>query len=146
MKIDVYFNKISVDPAKEIIAQKLCMFVAEFVSLPNHIEVEFKPMDMSTYGETLVLPTINKRIRINGLLSIKEMFYPIVHELLHLHQTHTGMLTVRRDGIYIWNSRPYHIRDSLSHSEYTKLPWEVDVTKKEKKILEQVLDKFSGYN
>lgn len=139
MKIDIYFNGVSHDPRKEFLATKLCEKTARVISLPKHIEIEFKKMDHSVYGETFLFASINKRIKINGELTDSEMFYPIIHELIHLNQTHTGMLTVRRDGIYLWNNRPYEIKDNITYTEYQNLPWERDVTNRFQQVMSQVL-------
>jgi len=86
-----------------------------------------------------LIASINKRIKINGDLTESEMFYPMIHELIHLNQTHTGMLTVRRDGIYLWNNRPYEIKDNITYIEYQNLPWERDVTNRFQQVMTQVL-------
>jgi hypothetical protein len=100
------------------------------------------PMSLSIYGQTTLDPRFSNRVRLNSHLSPKEIIIPLVHELIHLHQTHTKQLSMLRDGTIVWLGRKYGMRSTqnLSYKDYCQLPWEMDVSTKERLLLEKVLD------
>ena len=120
------------------IYKKLC----NFIPLPENIEIEFHSMGPSSYGETLLDPRQSiKRITLNVDLDTKALFYPTIHELVHISQIHTGKLAMSRTGVYVWENKTYSVDPiKLPYKEYQKLPWELDAQAQQtilgKKLLE----------
>lgn len=113
---------------REKVVENLASCVALIVPLPEEIEIEFKKLDPSTYGDLVLDPRFPNRIRLAESLSTREVIRPLVHELLHLNQVFTGRLSSRRDGTYIWEGRPYSVKSVVTIQEWASLPWEQDVT------------------
>lgn len=120
------------------IYQKLC----NHISLPDQITVEFRCMGPSSYGETILNPRgAQKKIVLNVDLDLKALFYPTIHELIHVSQMHTGKLTISRTGVYVWDSKTYTVDPTkIPYKEYQQLPWELDAHEQQmilgKKLLE----------
>ena len=99
-------------------------------------------MGPSSYGETLLDPRRSiKRITLNVDLDTKALFYPTIHELVHISQIHTGKLAMSRTGVYVWENKTYSVDPiKLPYKEYQKLPWERDAHEQQiilgKKLLE----------
>lgn len=131
-------------PDQEKVAVNLCKCVAQVIDLPNEIEIEFAKLTPSVYGETLLVGRFRNRFRISDTLSPKEIVKPIVHELIHIHQVHTGKLKVMRDGTHIWMGRQYRNVDPnlLENRAYRNLPWELDVENNLETILNQAITKI----
>lgn len=129
------------DRRREMVVENVFRIVSDMLHLPEKIEVEFRTLSESVYGETLLDHRYKNRIRLHDILSPREVIVPFIHELLHLNQVYTGKLSGRRDGSFIWNGVVYHAPKVPSITEWSKLPWEVDVAEKEKDLLMEVLNK-----
>lgn len=128
------------DKEREAILVRSCQTISQHIELPKEIEIELCKMKLSVYGQTNLDSRFPKRIRLNSELSNTEILRPLVHELIHLHQRHKGRLSIRRDGAVIWEGKTYLVPhpEKMSIKEYIQLPWELDVTSKEKMLLEKV--------
>jgi hypothetical protein len=129
------------DLLREQVIKNVINIVSEKIELPDFIEIEFRSLPGSIYGETLLDNRFKNRIRLHDSLSAKESIIPVIHELLHLNQVYTGKLSGRRDGSFMWNKKVYHAPKTPSIVEWSKLPWEIDVAEKEKQMLNEVLSK-----
>lgn len=127
---------------KEQIVTSIYQQLYIYIPLPDKIEVEFKYMGPSSYGETILDPrSIKKRIILNVDLELKALFYPTIHELVHVSQMHTGRLAISRTGVFVWEKKTYPVDPlKMSYREYQKLPWEIDAHEQQmilgKKLLE----------
>ena len=116
--------------------------ISTLIPLPDYIVVEFKSMGLSSYGETTVdYQRARKKIVLNQDLTAKELFYPTIHELVHVSQIHTGRLAVSRTGVFVWENKTYQVDPTeMSYEDYQKLPWELDAHEQQwllgKKLLE----------
>jgi hypothetical protein len=116
--------------------------ISTLIPLPDHIVVEFKSMGLSSYGETTVdYQRARKKIVLNQDLTAKELFYPTIHELVHVSQIHTGKLSASRTGVFVWENKTYQVDPAkMSYQDYQKLPWELDAHEQQwllgKKLLE----------
>jgi hypothetical protein len=137
MNINILFPKnYQPDIAKAKVATRLCQAASLYIDLPNSIIIEFTELDNDVYGDSIL--SANK-IRINIKLSVKEIIYPIIHELLHVNQMHKGKLVVYKNKI-VWEGKTYSIDQSkLLYEEYRNLPWEQDVANREKILLGKIL-------
>jgi|688.fasta_scaffold203218_2 hypothetical protein len=129
------------DRPREVVAENIVRIMSELIQLPKGIEIEFRTLAESIYGETLLDSRFKKRIRLHDRLTAREIIVPLIHELLHLNQVHTGKLLGRRDGSFIWNGKVYHASKTITVKEWSQLPWEIDVAEKEKHYLTEVLNK-----
>lgn len=127
---------------KEQIVTTIYQKLYNLIPLPENIVIEFRCMGRSSYGETLLDPrkSIN-RIMLNVDLDVKSLFYPTIHELVHVSQMHTGKLAMSRTGVYVWENKTYPVDPvKMPYREYQKLPWEVDAHEQQmilgKKLLE----------
>lgn len=143
MKVKFIYRKGNYSSSREQVITRVCIYAALFIELPEEIEIELEPMGDSIYGETVLDPRFNKRIRINLNLSLKELVAPVIHELIHLHQIYKGRLAARRDGSYLWEGKVYNGTDisKMSYKDYKTLPWEEEAHKKQEELLEQILNK-----
>ena len=116
--------------------------VSKLIALPDNIEVYFKKMNPSSYGETVLdFRRTKNKIFINSELDIKSLFYLTIHELVHVSQIYTGKLAISRTGVFVWENKTYPVDPlKMSYREYQKLPWEVDAHEQQmilgKKLLE----------
>jgi len=129
------------DKNREMVVENIFKIICTIIDLPDNLEVEFRLLPETVYGETLIDKRYKNRIRLHESLSPKEVIVPLIHELLHLNQTHTGKLSGRRDGSFLWNRKVYYPPKSPTIQEWSKLPWEIDVAEREKQILAEVLNK-----
>ncbi len=141
MNIKVVFPKNSQpDIAKAKVAERLCQAASLCLNLPDYIEIHFANLGPGVYGEAVLKPGINRVITVNLDLTVKEIIYPITHELIHLSQMYEGKLAVSRTGLYVWEGKTYKVDPhKISYKEYMQLPWEYDVTTRQKKLIEQII-------
>ena len=141
MNIKVVFPKYyQPDIEKAKVATSLCQAAFLYINLPDNIIVEFVDLGPNMYGESTLTFNKDSKVRINLQLSCKELIYPLIHELLHLNQIHEGKLSVSRFGDCIWEGKTYKIdQDKMSYKEYMQLPWEYDVSIRQKKLIEQII-------
>lgn len=141
MMVKFIYRSDDYDPRKETLIKKVFAKAKKLIKLPDILEVEFKILSESTYAETIVDHRFKNRIILNSKIGYKDIIIPTVHELLHLHQIHTGKLSSARSGIIIWENKPYKINSlNLNYRDYKNLPWELDVAEKEKKLLQDILN------
>lgn len=130
------------DDFKLQLVSNICTLVSKHIQLPDHMEVEFRCMGPSSYGETILDPRrLHKRIILNVDLDVKALFYPTIHELVHVSQMHTGKLAISRTGVFVWEKKTYPVDPlKMSYKDYKQLPWEQDAHKQQqilgKKLLE----------
>jgi len=129
------------DRNRELVAENIVRIMSSMVELPEKIEIEFRKLSESIYGETLLDNRFKNRLRLHEGLSAREIILPLIHELLHLNQVHTGKLSGRRDGSFMWNGKVYTVSKTPTVNEWSRLPWEIDVAEKEKYYLSEVLNK-----
>lgn len=132
-------NKEIDNNTKNVIT-RIISIIAGQIDLPNDIQIEFKKLDNSSYGETSLNPRYKNRITLNSDLDTTEIIKPLIHELVHLHQLHTNTLSIRRDGVYIWNNKTYRVDKVITYENYLKLPWEADVIEKQKMLYKVILE------
>lgn len=127
---------------RENVISNICSLAREILSLPEYIEIEIQKLDQSVYAESITNTRFKNRIRLNDDLKLTELIKPIVHELIHLEQIHTGVLAADRQGNFVYNKKTYKniIPTKLTFEDYQNLPWEVDARNKENSVLQYVLN------
>ena len=137
MQVKIFYAKGLYDSNKESLACKIVEEARPHITLPDIVEIEFQRMGPSMYGQTDVS---RKRITINFDLDLNDIFIPLLHELIHLEQIHTGKLAKSREGKYVWEGAVYRVDPArMLYKDYNKLPWELDVAKKQQDLLEKLL-------
>lgn len=140
MEIKLYHAKNCYDYKKQQLAKSIINHASNFLSLPKIIELEFQSLGHSAYGETDI---DRKRITINFDLELNDIVIPLLHELTHLEQIHTGRLAKSRNGEYVWEGQVFNVNPlSMTYEEYKQLPWEAESDKKQKKLIESILGKI----
>jgi len=135
--IFIYKGNISPLIPIEKFVTKVITLVRQIYPLPNIVEIQFENMDENVYGMTMLDPRFPNRIRLNQDLTLEELILPLTHELLHLNQIFTNRLQSRSGGRILWEKQIYKVDSmKLSYEDYQNLPWEYDVTIKQKKLLE----------
>ena len=129
------------DTTQEQVIIRIVEEVSKHLTLPDEVEVEMRDLGFSSYGQTIIDPKFRKRIRVNATLNLREIIFPVVHELAHLHQIHEGKLMARRDGSIIWEGTLYKLKDpeNMSYKEDRNLPWEQEADHKQKHLLREIL-------
>jgi len=131
-KVRFIYQSDDYNEQREIIATKVCEYMATRLDLPEEIQVEFAVMHESQYGATLVNPRFKNRIQVNNVLTAQEIPQVLVHELIHLNQIKTGRLSNTSNGKPVWDGRTYQITEDTDPNQ---LPWEQDVANKQRLLL-----------
>ena len=128
--------------SNEQLVTKIYQQAKEHIPLPENLEVEFRCMGPSSYGETILDPRrLHKRIILNVDLDAKGIFYTAIHELIHVSQMHTGRLTASRTGVFVWDNKTYPVEPlKMSYNDYKKLPWEVDAYEQQQILANKLLE------
>mgnify|MGYP000019793808 FL=1 len=134
-----YYKNTGPDKDKEKVAQNVIDTIKKYIELPETIKVEFINMGASHYGETIVDINNPSLVRINLDLSTTDIVIPLVHELIHLEQMHTGRLSNSKFGYIIWEGKKYKVKPDIAYKDYMQLPWEQDVNSRLKPLLEVLL-------
>lgn len=143
MQLNFIFPKDCNDLNKSNVARAICDGVAQIISLPDTLTVEFSTMPANVYGDSTLDNKSNKHVRLNVELRVQDIMIPLVHELIHVNQMHEGKLMITDDGIFIWDTLPYEVNLSDIHwKEYQMLPWEADVRHRQSKILNELLKSY----
>lgn len=138
------------DTLPDINKEKLCTISIQKIKtkleLPYSLIIEFRKLHPSTYG----LATLNSKniIQLNESLGYKETIIVLVHELCHVEQIHKGILRFSRKNEIVYNNKVYGTESTikaLKYSEYQKLPWELDVVKKQQSLLDFLLGISAEY-
>jgi len=138
----VYGKGLLYDVNKQNLLTNVCKSVSTLLDLPNFLILEFNNLPENNYGETILDSRIKNRVRLNSNLNYKETIFVLSHELIHLSQIHTGLLSYNQKGEYVWEGKVYcnyvQLRQ-MPYNDYQNLPWELDVVKKQQKILDHLL-------
>jgi hypothetical protein len=127
---------------KEQLVTNIYLQIQNLILLPDQIEVEFRCMGPSSYGETILdSRRLYKRIILNVDLDVKALFYPTIHELVHVSQMHTGKLAISRTGVFVWENKTYPVDPlKMSYQAYQQLPWELDAHAQQKILGKKLLN------
>lgn len=139
LNITFLLSDKELDKQTKLVITRICELVYKEIDLPKEIQIEFKNLDESTYGETSLNPRYKNRLSLNKNLSLDELVKPLIHELIHIHQIHIGKLSKRRYNFYIWENKTYNLNNTLTYQDYCNLPWELDVKEKEDIIHKKIL-------
>ena len=139
MKVN-YFYQNNKSKVHEVMIDSLATALSELIELPDTIEVCLYKLDENVYGG--IDKYTPNRLGLNSNLTLEDIPKILVHELIHVHQRHTGKLAIK-NSTYYWLGIPYHNTETeISYEEYRNTPWEVDVQNHVDKLLTKVLNKL----
>lgn len=132
------------DNDKAMLAVSICQAASRLLSIPARIFVDFSVFqDTHEYGHVeFSFRTTTKSkgmILINHEITLKELIYPLTHELIHLDQIFNGNLQASRHGSFLWNGKVYPLSNDMTYEEYQNLPWEQDVLDRQSSLISSIL-------
>ena len=139
MTIKFIYNIGEYLPQYEIVLNSLWSSFTTILELPAELVVVFENLGKNVYADTKVDPRFKNRVTINAELMIRDIPGAFAHEIIHVHQIHTGLLRADHHGNMFWRDRMYKVHDDLSYQEYCALPWEADVLVRHQSLLNQAL-------
>lgn len=113
--------------------------ISTLITLPQHVEIVFDDLGPAVYGDTKIDARFKNRVTVNTQLQVGDLPSVLVHEFIHVHQSHTGLLSADYHGNVYWRNRRYSNIDELTWDEYCQLPWEADVLAKHGNLLNQTV-------
>lgn len=119
---------------REVVCRKLIVATSTIIPLPADIQVRFANLG-SVYGHTRLEFRFRNRLSLHSALTISEAPGVLVHELIHLSQSHLGVLRTTNHGQYFWKDKQY----DLAVTPYQNLPWEIDVQERHEKVMTEAL-------
>lgn len=123
----------------EIMIKSLVDALSTLIELPQTLQVCLYPFVNNVYGG--IDKHVKNRFGININLSLEELPKIVVHELIHIHQRHIGLLAIK-GGYYYWRGIPYNnkLPEEMSYQEYKNCPWEIDVDNRVDNLLTECLE------
>jgi hypothetical protein len=123
----------------EAVVRGFAAAVAKVISLPPLLEVCLYDLGHNVYGG-IDMYRIN-RVGINLNVPLEQLPKILTHELIHVHQKHTGVLKILRDGASYWHGIliTKTMPEDMPYEEYESLPWELDVTNRLDKVFSEAL-------
>ena len=140
MDIRYYYQNNQHSYKHEVIITSFAQAVAKVIELPDTIEICLYPLADNVYGG-IDVARVN-RIGLNYDLPLQALPKILTHELIHVHQKHTGILNIKANGMCYWHGIPYtnKLPEDMSYEEYNNLPWELDVVNKQQQVFNEALD------
>ncbi len=132
------------DHNKEIVCRKIIEVVSPLIELPKEIIIQFTDLGDSVYAETSIDFRFKNRISLNSRLPTEELPIPLVHELIHVNQSHLGILKASRTGAVFWQNRLHRFTENMTYEQHQTLPWEMDVTNRHSALLQKALIGLKG--
>lgn len=139
----VYYYQGKPNKEYEVIITSFSNLLSQVLDLPDTLEVCLYPLPPNVHGG---IDTVRvNRIAMNINLLPSDIPKILTHELIHVSQKHTGLLTVVK-GICHWRGIPYTNKkpEELTYEEYENLPWEVDVRNRQESVLKQALQIYNN--
>ena len=137
--VTFYYQTSKKSVVHEVMIKSLVDALSTLIELPQTLQVCLYPFVNNVYGG--IDKHVKNRFGININLSLEELPKIVVHELIHIHQRHTGLLAIK-GGYYYWRGIPYgnKLPEELSYQDYKSCPWETDVDDRVDKLLIQALE------
>ena len=139
MNINFYYKNNQHSYKHEVIITSFANALSKILDLPKTIDVCLYPLEMNVFGGVDKFH-IN-RIGINYDLPFESIPKILTHELIHVHQKHTGILRIDGSGMCYWHGIPYtkKMPEDMTTEEYANLPWEQDVVQKQQDVYSRAL-------
>lgn len=139
IEVSFYYQNTPRSPVHEQMIKSLANALGSLIELPNKLQVCLYPFLDNVYGG--IDQRVKNRFGINVNLSIDQIPKIVIHELIHIHQRHVGMLDIK-SGYYYWRNIPYgnKLPEEMSYDDYKNCPWEIDVDNRVDKLLTECLE------
>jgi hypothetical protein len=139
IEISFYYQNTPKSPVHEVMIQSLVNALGSLIELPKKLQICLYPFLDNVYGG--IDKHVTNRFGININLSLEQLPKIVVHELIHIHQRHVGLLSIKQ-GHYYWRNIPYSNKmpEEMSYEEYKNCPWEIDVENRVDKLLTECLE------
>lgn len=139
IEIVFYYQNSQKSPVHEQMIKSLANALDSFIELPKKLQVCLYPFLDNVYGG--IDKNVTNRFGVNINLSLEQLPKIVVHELIHIHQRHVGLLMIKQ-GHYYWRNIPYSnkLPEEMSYQEYKSCPWETDVDNRVDKLLTECLE------
>jgi hypothetical protein len=139
IEISFYYQNTPKSPVYEVMIQSLVNALGSLIELPKKLQICLYPFLDNVYGG--IDKHVTNRFGININLSLEQLPKIVVHELIHIHQRHVGLLSIKQ-GHYYWRNIPYSNKmpEEMSYEEYKNCPWEIDVENRVDKLLTECLE------
>lgn len=126
-------------PQHEAVVASFTRAVAKVIELPPVVEVCLYKLGNNVYGG-IDMYRVN-RVGVNIDVPLDHIPKILTHELIHVHQKHTGVLKIKHDGSSYWHGvlTTKKLPEHMSYEEYENLPWEVDVANRLDKVFSEAL-------
>lgn len=124
------------DQNKELVCREIVNAVSAHIELPKEIIIQFTDLGESVYAETSIDFRFKNRISLSDQLTTGELPVPLVHELIHVNQSHLGVLKASRSGAVFWQNKLHRFNENMSYEQHQALPWEMDVTNRHAALLQ----------
>lgn len=140
LNVRYFYQNNDYRPQHESIINSFANAISQVIELPPLLEVCLYDLGNSVYGG-IDMYRIN-RIGINLNVPLNEVPSILSHELIHVHQKHTGTLKIKHNGNCYWHGILVSTKlpDDILFEDYMDLPWERDAYNKQTKVLQQALD------
>jgi hypothetical protein len=144
VEIKFFYQNSTRNNQYEAIITSFSNLLCELIELPNEIEVCIYPLANNVYGG-IDVNRVN-RVVISSQLMLQDIPRILTHELIHVSQKHTNLLTITPKKVCCWRGVPYTNKspEEMTFEEYQNLPWEVDVQTRELKLLQEALELYNN--
>ena len=139
IELSFYYQNAPKSPVHELMIASLANALGSLIELPKKLQICLYPFLDNVYGG--IDKNVTNRFGININLSLEQFPKIVVHELIHIHQRHVGLLKIKQ-GHYYWRNIPYgnKMPEEMSYQEYKNCPWETDVDDRVDKLLTECLE------
>jgi hypothetical protein len=93
IEVSFYYQNTPRSPVHEQMIKSLANALGSLIELPNKLQVCLYPFLDNVYGG--IDQRVKNRFGINVNLSLDQVPKIVVHELIHIHQRHVGMLDIK---------------------------------------------------
>lgn len=138
IEVSFYYQNTNKSPVHEQMIKSLANALGSLIELPEKLQVCLYPFMDNVYGGIDKYAT--NKFGINIKLPLEQLPKIVVHELIHIHQRHVGLLNIKQ-GHYYWRNIPYgnQLPEEMSYEDYKNCPWEIDVDNRVDKLLTECL-------
>ena len=115
-----------------------CSLASRVIELPPTARFSSRRLD-GGWGATVLGGRLSGTVHLDARLTPHEVALILSHELIHLHQIHSGRLGGTASGMITWHGVLWQDTAGLSYQEYTQLPWEEEAFRRQEWLLGEVV-------
>jgi hypothetical protein len=99
IELSFYYQNTPKSPVHELMITSLANALGSLIELPNKLQVCLYPFLDNVYGG--IDKHVTNRFGININLSLEQLPKIVVHELIHIHQRHVGLLNIKQGALLL---------------------------------------------